>query len=476
LAAEELAPALSVIFQKSIDTGDLPKSWLKANISPIFKKGDRTLASNYRPVSLTSICCKTLEHIIHSNIMKHFDQFSILTDKQHGFRRKHSTESQLILTTNDIAKSLNNKSQVDMIIMDFSKAFDVVSHNRLLNKLKWYGINNKTHAWISSFLRGRVQRVVVGGEHSTWTDVASGVPQGTVLGPLLFLTYINDLPNNISSSIRLFADDCILYREIVNKFDADALQRDLDSLAKWAKEWHMHFNIAKCFVIRITHKREPNNFEYTLGNSILQSTDSSLYLGVTLTHKQTWNKHIDNITSSANRTLGFIRRNLYSCPQHIKESAYKTLVRPLVEYSSPVWDPHTKIKINQIEMIQRRAARFVTGDYKSKSPGCMTDMLHTLGWESLQTRRQCKRLTTFQKGLTGHLSIPVGNILQPAPRTSRHTNSQAFNTITANKDCYKYSFLPRTVRDWNNLPDNIVNISQPNLFKSAVESHLYKRD
>ena len=218
-----MAPALSLIFQKSLTTGELPLSWLRANITPIFKKGDRSLASNYRPISLTSICCKILEHIIFSNIMNHFDQYAILTDRQHGFRRKHSTESQLILTTHDLANSLNNKSQTDMIIMDFSKAFDTVPHNRLLNKLNRYGIHNNTHTWISNFLKRRKQRVVVGGEHSTWTNVVSGVPQGTVLGPLLFLTYINDLPDNIHSTVRLFADDCVLYREIKNESDSHEL-------------------------------------------------------------------------------------------------------------------------------------------------------------------------------------------------------------------------------------------------------------
>ena len=142
------------------------------------------------------------------------DYHSVLTDRQHGFRSKHSTESQLIITTQDLAQSLNNKLQVDMIIMDFSKAFDTVPHNRLLNKLNRYGILNKTHNSISNFLKYRKQRVFIGGEHSTWTHVISGVPQGTVLGPLLFLTYINDLPNNIHSSTRLFADDCVLYREM----------------------------------------------------------------------------------------------------------------------------------------------------------------------------------------------------------------------------------------------------------------------
>ena len=158
-------------------SNELPLSWLQANITPIFKKGDRTLPSNIRPISLTSICCKLLEHIIYdySNIIDHLDQHSVLSDKQHGFRGKHSTETQLILTTHDLSKSLNNKSQVDMIIMDFSKSFDTVPHNWLLNKLKRYGINNKTHAWITKFLTCRDQRVVVSGEHSP--------------GPILNLVY-----------------------------------------------------------------------------------------------------------------------------------------------------------------------------------------------------------------------------------------------------------------------------------------------
>ena len=303
LAANELAPALQIIFQKSLDTGKLPLSWSQANIAPIFKKGDRSLAVNYRPISLTSICCKILEHIIFTNIMNHFDCYSVLTDRQHGFRSKHSTESQLIITTHDLAQSLNKKLQVDMIILDFSKAFDTVPHNRLLNKLDRYGIRNKTHTWISNFLKYRKQRVVIGGEHSTWTQVMSGVPQGTLLGPLLFLTYINDLPNNINSSIRLFADDCVLYREIKNEIDSQELQKDLNSLMKWECDWQMNFNPKKCFVMRLTHARHMTRFNYILGDKSLQETDNHPYLGVHITNDLTWNKHIHQITATANRTL-----------------------------------------------------------------------------------------------------------------------------------------------------------------------------
>ena len=248
-----------------------------------------------------------------------------VSDRQHGFRSKHSLETQLIITTQDLAQSLNKKLQVDMIILDFSKAFDTVPHNILLNKLDRYGIRNNIHTWISNFLKYRKQRVVIGGEHSTWTQVMSGVPQGTVLGPLLFLTYnINDLPNKINSSIRLFADEYVLYREIKNEIYSQELQKDLNSLRKWEYDWQMHFNPQKCFVMRRTHAKHMTRFNDTLGDKSLQETDNHPYLDLT------WTKHIHQITATANRTLAFVRRKIYSCPQHNKKSAYTTLVRPLL--------------------------------------------------------------------------------------------------------------------------------------------------
>ena len=424
------------------------------------------------PVSLTSVCSKVLEHIIHSSIMNHFDVHSILTDKQHGFRRKHSTESQLILTVNDLTKSLNNKKQVDLVIMDFSKAFDVVPHKRLLLKLKQYGIHNKTYRWISNFLQCRAQRVVVGGEHSSWAEVDSGVPQGTVLGPLLFLAYINDLPFNVNSSVRLFADDCVLYREINSDADHLALQEDLNTLVSWQKIWQMSFNAKKCFVMRLTHARKVKTYSYKLQDSILQETKSHTYLGVTLTSNLSWNEHINQIAATASRTLAFVMRNLHHCPQGVKESAYKTLVRPLLEYSSSVWDPHTVNSINTLESVQRRAARFCLNDFTSRSPGAVTNMMKKLGWQSLATRRRTRRLIIFYKAINGHLSIPISNLTSPVKRPSRHTNTRARITLAAIKDCYKFSYLPRTIREWNNLPEAIVNINDNEKFQAAVKAHL----
>ncbi len=186
--------------------------WLLANISPIFKKGERYLPANYRPVSLTCISSKLLEHIVVKHILNHFDYNNILVDCQHGFRSRRSCETQLVTFVQELSQSMHGGTRTDVAIMDFSKAFDKVPHQRLLLKLNHYGVRGATLGWIEGFLSNRKQRVLVDGVTSPWASVHSGVPQGTVLGPLLFLAYINDLPNYTESPIRLFADDCLLYR------------------------------------------------------------------------------------------------------------------------------------------------------------------------------------------------------------------------------------------------------------------------
>ena len=351
--------------------------------------------------------------------------------------------------------------------MDFSKAFDKVPHRRLQYKLNWYGIRGTTHAWIQNFLQGRSQRVVSEGTQSSSHPVLSGVPQGTVLGPILFLIYINDLPDEASSStIRLFADDCILYRSIKTQQDSILLQHDLNSIAQWELTWQMKFNIDKCYTMQVGRTRHKIINTYTLHDHPLPITDSTKYLGITISNDLKWNKHISNITSKANSTLGILRRNLRLASHTVKTHAYQALVRPHLEYASAVWDPHTHCNTQKLEMVQRRAARYVCNRWHNTSS--VTGMLNQLEWVPLATRRANTRLCmTYRVAHT-----PVGDPWTPwltfAQRTTRGSHAWKYIPISTSHNAYKFSFLPRTIIAWNQLPSIIVAAPSLDAFRSRL--------
>ena len=253
--SSEIAPILAYIYNVLLAQGNVPGDCRRANVTPVFKKGEKYDPANYRPVSLTCICCKTLEHIIDSNINKHLSLENILADCQHGFRSQRSCETQLVQFFHDMVSNLDRAlnwghRQTDVItgIVDFAKALGKVPHRRL----HYYGIRGSTHQWITSWLSERFQKVVLDGQASDPVPVLSGVPQESVLGPVLFLIFINDLLDNIRSSVCLFADDCVLYRNIKTLTDCQILQDDLNSLGQWETDWQMKFNVAKCHSMRVT--------------------------------------------------------------------------------------------------------------------------------------------------------------------------------------------------------------------------------
>ena len=340
--AYQIPPALTLLYRASIIQGAVPSDWKMANIVPIFKKGSKSSPSNYRPISLTSICCKILEHIIYSGISHHLEEYNVIHDEQHGFRSGRSCETQLLITIHDFANNLNNQKQTDAILLDFTKAFDKVSHRRLCSKLFHYGIRGTLLSWINDFLTGRTQRVLVDGCCSDDTSVTSGVPQGTVLAPLLFLMFINDLPENIASSIKLYADDVLIYRTIESEHDHTILQQDLNKLQKWANAWLMLFNPTKCESICISNKKNPIVGDYYIQNTPIRSVSSVKYLGVTIDERLSFNEHINRISHRANSIKAFLQRNIKSCPLKVKDNCYKTMVRPIMEYACTVWSPYTR--------------------------------------------------------------------------------------------------------------------------------------
>ena len=466
--AHELADSFTLLFQKSLDNGVIPDEWKKAKISPVFKKGDKGKAENYRPISLTSIPCKLLEHIVCSSIMSHLDRFKILNDAQHGFRKNRSCETQLITTLRDFSTSLNDKSQTDAIFLDFSKAFDKVDHQILLSKLHGYGINPTLVTWAESFLLGRTQSVIVDGTESSPLPVLSGVPQGTVLGPLFFLVYINDITKNISpgTTVRLFADDTSVYRRINSEADAIELQNDLDILQEWEVANKMEFHPGKCQLLRVTNKRKPIAADYSIHSQNISKTDSVKYLGVTIDSKLAWSDHYNKISAKANSTLAFLRRNTYACPKPVKETCYNAFVRPTVEYSSCVWDPHQQNNIQQLEKIQKRAARYVTGNHALIEGNTAINMT-TLGWVPLEERRARSKLLLLFKARTGDIDIPIDDLIlsSRANRNSLHSN---YLVPYSSVNSHLYSFFPSTIRLWNALPQSAKASANIDLLKGQL--------
>ena len=326
--SSEIAPILALICDGTLAQGTVPDGWRQANVAPIFKKGEKYDAAGCGPVSLACICCKTLEHIIVSNINKHLAFESILADCRHGFRGRGSCGARLVRFFRDLVGGLDralsrSHRQTDVIVVGFAGAFDKVPHRRLLCRLGCCGIRGSARGWIASWLSGRFRRVVLDGQASGPVPILSSVPQGSVLGPVLFLIFINDLPEGIGSPVRLFADGCVLCGSIGSPAGCRVLQGDLSGLARWEAGWRVGFNVAGCHSMRVTRHPPDKHiqFEYTLRRRGLERVQSAKCLGITISDDLDWGQHISEVSSGAAGALGFLRRGLAFAPGRTGEVA-----------------------------------------------------------------------------------------------------------------------------------------------------------
>lgn len=454
--AEWCSMYLCIIFKASLSRAELPHDWKFGKITPIPKGGNPSTVSSFRPISLLCACAKIFEHIIFKHLVTFLDSHSVLDSHQHGFCRGRSTVTQLLETIHDFASALDRQSQVDIIFIDFEKAFDRVSHSKLLLKLRPILKNDTLTAWIESYLNLRYQCVSIGNTSSTPSLVNSGIPQGSVLGPLLFLIFVNDIFSNVPVQIKMFADDCILYHEIHSKADQSLLNKALTKIDEWCSTWQMTINVRKTVCMSLTRKRNPFQSSYFIKGECISHVNSFKYLGVTISADLRWNEHVLNIKNKAIRKLGYLRRSLRTCPPDIKLLAYKTFLRPLLEYASIVWDPYTDQNISMLEGVQRKSIRFVYNAY-----GCHispTALLNLAELETLQLRRYHDRLKHLHLLYHENLCLATNtHLTRVDKRSTRAFHNKKLAEIYCRTNVFQNSFFPRTIREWNRLPANLID-------------------
>ena len=459
---EQISIPLARVFNLSLKEGVVPFEWKEANIIPLFKKGSRNKSENYRPVSLTSVICKLLERLIKDHMVEFLVKHKLLNSSQHGFLKARSCLTNMLCFLEEITKWIDVGSPVDIIYLDFQKAFDKVPHQRLLLKLKAHGIGDSITDWIEQWLTDRRQRVVVDGEVSNWKSVLSGVPQGSVLGPILFLIYINDLDDSITSNVLKFADDTKLFRKVNTDGDKQHLQNDLDSLVKWSEKWQMLFNFGKCKCLHTGHRNL--NVNYKMGDTVLDTTVKEKDLGVTISADMKVSEQCGIAASKGNQILGLIRRNITYKGKKLIIPLYKAIVRPHLEYCIQAWRPYRKKDIDTLERIQRRATKMIP-ELRDLS---YEERLKECGLTTLETRRLRGDQIEVFKILNGYENIDRNMFfsLKKDSRTRGHEVKLVKDQCRL--DIRKHSFSQRTINEWNKLSTDCVTASSVNMFKTRL--------
>lgn len=469
-----LSKPLSDLFNSLLELGCFPSDWKKGNLTPIYKKDDRTQPSNYRPVSLLSNLGKLMERCIHKHVYNYITRNQLLTSFQSGFTQGDSTTFQLLHTYHTFCDAVDRGKEVRVVFCDISKAFDRVWHKGLLHKLANAGFSGALLSWFTSYLSDRQQRVVLNGASSDWTSVRAGVPQGSILGPLLFLIYINDIVKNIGCSIRLFADDTSLYIIVDTPEDAAVrLNLDLSSISTWANTWLVDFNPNKTTSMIISRKRAPLAHPPLFMNNVkLVDKETHKHLGLILSNDCTWTAHIKSLTQTAWYRLHLLRNLKFKLKRHALEKLYFAFIRPILEYSCSVWDNCSSENKKMLDSVHVEAARIITGGTKLCS---IEKLFADLGWDCLQERRNKQKLVIMYKMIYGITPNYLTELVPPLVREGnpyRLRNSNNIELLHANTNLYFNSFLPSTIRSWNNLPVEIQQADSLQSFKFNLNRNL----
>ena len=447
--SSSLSRPIHHLFSQCLLQSYLPIEWRTHKIVPIFKSGDRSSVKNYRPISLLCCISKVLEHIIFDKV---YDYISpLISVNQFGFMKNRSTVQQLLKFSNSIFDAISRRNHMDVVYFDIRKAFDSVPHDQLLTKLQNLGISGSALAFFRAYLFNRQQCVVIDNTLSDLVPVASGVPQGSILGPLLFITYINDLPSSIYSSIMLtYADDTKCGKEISSSDDSLSLQSDINIIANWSLTSRLLLHDTKTCFIRFCLNHANSDFDYHLNNNPIQMRAYYKDLGVIFSSDLSWSKHIESIISKAYRILFLIKRTFsISSPTSVKKQLYQSLVLPILTYCSTVWRPFLLKDITILEKVQKRATKYIVND-------------SSLNYKDRLSKLQMLPLMFYLE--IADIIFTVSSIKHPSDHfdikqfisfSTSNTRSSALYKLKhrlTNNNISRHSFFNRIPRLWNSLP------------------------
>lgn len=451
---------ISLIMQKSFNLMVLPQAWKNASVTPIFKSGDKLSPDNYRPVSLVPIVAKVAERIIVRSALPFLLNNSVIPDQQHGFVPGRSVITNMLTCLDDWTMSYDMGRPVDVIYFDYSKAFDRVPKRRLLLKLENGGIRGNLLGWIDNFLSLRTFTVKVGNAFSHSMPVLSGVPQGSVLGPLLFLVYVSDLPRFLQSKCCMYADDLKIYAN--PSCSRQTLHRDIETIAEWSSTWLLPLNTSKCSVLHIG-KCNPC-VQYYIEGAAIKPVKSQNDLGIIVTSDLVWSEHILSIVSKANRISYLISKTFRGCSPLTAAKLFTTYVRPILEFAGPVWNPDLQRDVNILESVQRRFTRL---PYRRNRPE-YEDRRRVMKLPSLVERRSRGDLIVTYRALSGRFGVDLSHMFElNLNRLRGHSFKLKKQTFTST---VRRNFLcNRVFSAWNGLPSEVVGAESVNSFKNRLD-------
>jgi hypothetical protein len=463
-----IAEPLSTLFNVIFESGTLPQIWLCADVIPVFKyKGSSADVKNYRPISLTSVFSKVMEYCVKEEMLNHLVRNGLINVSQHGFLPKKSTLSSLILSINEWTTLLEEGRYVDVVYFDVQKAFDSVVHSKLLAKCASYGFGGNLLRFLEAFLSNRKQRVIVNGCTSDWSPVISGVPQGSVLGPLLFLIYINDFPSQIKWSTSFcYADDTKLSNSFEKREGYSInLQEDIDNYSRWTTCWQLKLHPEKCKVLPIGGRRNlRGEVIYYLNNQGLDTVSLQKDLGVYISSDLRFSQHCDKICGKASQKAGLILRAFNCRDKRFMTKMYTSRIRPILEYNSELWSPIYIRDIDNIEVVQRRFTKQIEGlqnlTYCERLQACELELL--------ELRRLKRDLIFVYKVIHGIVDLSFDQLFSYAPNVGTRGHSYKLYPRKVRTNRAKNIFSNRIITIWNNLPSHVPDAQSLSIFRKEL--------